>query len=242
MESESKGWQKVYDQNPDIYNTFADATDPDDNILISIEGITSFDDKTVLDIGTGTGKYAFKLCRRAKQVIGVDKCSTSLELARKKQIETGTGNLEFILEDVSDLDYRNFFDVALSAWALNAPWDGNYQQLERALRTAMNTIKKKGWFFIVTTPPGELAGEIGKYVFDEEKLNEHFSHKKRFVDYLKGEFGFDGERVRSGWRFNSVDDAYACFGTIYGKEAGDYVLSRGKWEIESSSILLSRQI
>ena len=58
MNKQSNGWASVYRAAPAVYNKFARAQDavPLMSLLRSNNAIVS---KSVLEVGTGTGKYAF---------------------------------------------------------------------------------------------------------------------------------------------------------------------------------------
>ena len=62
-------------------------------------------DKTVLDIGCGTGELVFRLARQASMVTGVDLNDEMLTYSRLKQKKGQVENVEFISKDVNNLDF-----------------------------------------------------------------------------------------------------------------------------------------
>ncbi len=69
--------------------------------------MTDFAGKTVLDMGTGAGRFAFSILRegRAKQVIGIDIAEKFIEVARSLKKED-----EHIAFDVMDGEHTSFRD------------------------------------------------------------------------------------------------------------------------------------
>lgn len=73
-------------------------------------------DKTVLDIGCGSGRYVVEYVKRgARQVVGVDLSSKMLDLARNLAIREGVqGRCEFLQGDFLELGFTHQFDVVLA--------------------------------------------------------------------------------------------------------------------------------
>jgi trans-aconitate methyltransferase len=71
----------------------------------------------ILDLGCGNGLLSSKLAEKVPngKVIGIDSSSSMLEQAEKHK----TGNLEFLLCDITDLGFENEFDVVFSNAALH---------------------------------------------------------------------------------------------------------------------------
>ncbi|MCL5010731.1 MAG: class I SAM-dependent methyltransferase [Patescibacteria group bacterium] len=68
-------------------------------------------DKTALDLGCGVGRMAFAMSSDFKEVFGVDAAETMIEKAKEYQKALGTANVEFSVNNGSDL--RSFVDNSL---------------------------------------------------------------------------------------------------------------------------------
>lgn len=69
--------------------------------------------KVVLDLGCGGGRYALSVCKRAKQVIGIDISDKMIEIARKKL--TPDMSIKFLVGDATCIPFKNeHFDVIVS--------------------------------------------------------------------------------------------------------------------------------
>jgi ubiquinone/menaquinone biosynthesis C-methylase UbiE len=70
--------------------------------------------RTIIDVGTGTGRGAIALVRRGAKVTGVDASSQMLDVARKRAGEAGLA-IDFREGDAHDLGFADrSFDVAVS--------------------------------------------------------------------------------------------------------------------------------
>lgn len=72
--------------------------------------VMSFEPRTVLDAGCGTGRVAIELARRGVEVVGVDVDRSMLSTARDRAPE-----IEWIEADLTTFDLGRTFDVVLLA-------------------------------------------------------------------------------------------------------------------------------
>jgi 2-polyprenyl-3-methyl-5-hydroxy-6-metoxy-1,4-benzoquinol methylase len=77
-------------------------------------------DKTVLDIGCGSGRYAVEFARRGARVTGIDFAPRMLELARAHAIEAGVAErCEFQQAALDELPAGQQYDVSLAIGVLD---------------------------------------------------------------------------------------------------------------------------
>ncbi|WP_292484949.1 class I SAM-dependent methyltransferase [Methanohalobium sp.] len=70
---------------------------------------------SVLEIGTGTGEIAFYIAPKCKNVTGTDISPEMIDIARKKNTESGYKNLSFQVEDAYNLSFdKNEFTKIVS--------------------------------------------------------------------------------------------------------------------------------
>jgi 2-polyprenyl-3-methyl-5-hydroxy-6-metoxy-1,4-benzoquinol methylase len=70
-------------------------------------------DRTILDVGTGTGRAALMLARGGASVTAVDASEQMLAIARKRAADQGA-NIRFLIGDAHTLDFPDrSFDVAV---------------------------------------------------------------------------------------------------------------------------------
>lgn len=66
------------------------------------------DARTVLDVGTGSGRLALILAPRAARVVGIDRDETVLTEARRAARAAGLDNVEFVALDAEAAEYTGF--------------------------------------------------------------------------------------------------------------------------------------
>ena len=92
--------------------------------------------RTVLDVGTGTGRAAIALARRAAVVTGVDASAEMLAVARRRAQEAGV-EVAFVREDAHRLSFgdRSFDAVVCLRVLMHTPdWRQSLGELCRVAR------------------------------------------------------------------------------------------------------------
>src|SRR5688572_21359881 len=67
-------------------------------------------DATVLDVGTGTGRVALALAPLCARVVGVDREADVIDEARRRAVEAGVRNAEFLVADADTAAYAAFVE------------------------------------------------------------------------------------------------------------------------------------
>ena len=62
--------------------------------------------RTVVDVGTGTGRLALRLAPRSRRVVGIDTDAGALVEARRHAHRAGHANVVFVVADAEQADYR----------------------------------------------------------------------------------------------------------------------------------------
>jgi ubiquinone/menaquinone biosynthesis C-methylase UbiE len=70
--------------------------------------------RTVLDVGTGTGRLALHLAPRVRRVFGIDTDAGALVEARRIAHRAGLANMVFVVADAEQVDYRA---VSRTSWS-----------------------------------------------------------------------------------------------------------------------------
>jgi trans-aconitate 2-methyltransferase len=100
---------------------------------ISIKG-----DERILDIGCGDGKVTAEISALVPRgsVVGIDNSASMISYAKGKYPESSWPNLDFELEDASDLQYDDEFDLVLSFACLHWVLDHGpvLEGIKRSLR------------------------------------------------------------------------------------------------------------
>lgn len=107
-------------------------------------------DKTVIDLGVGTGHLAYRLAKQGNIVYGVDTNDSMLHLAHGKSIDNLSDRLFVSKQDVQSLGFRDgFFDAAVSVNVLYC-----LANPSRFLQEVYRILKEDGEFFLSSVRPG----------------------------------------------------------------------------------------
>lgn len=98
-------------------------------------------DGRILDLGCGYGRIAIELAKRGYQVVGLDRSSKLLQMARELAQQENI-EIELVEADMREIKYRDEFDGVLS-------WDTSFgyfsdQENERVLKLIARALKPGG--------------------------------------------------------------------------------------------------
>lgn len=101
--------------------------------------------KTVLDLGCGTGGHATLLSQRGYQVLGVDRSSEMLAVAREKTGSLAGPEITFLQGDLRNLELGRTFDAVIAMFAVMGYQTTNHD-LVNALQSVRRHLKPGGIF------------------------------------------------------------------------------------------------
>ncbi len=79
-----------------------------------IDVLGDLKNKSVLDLGCGTGKFGLKLAKYAKNVVGIDISKVSIDIANKTAKKYHIKNFSGLIGDFKDQGYNKSFDVIIA--------------------------------------------------------------------------------------------------------------------------------
>ncbi|WP_067726576.1 class I SAM-dependent methyltransferase [Oceanobacillus damuensis] len=132
--------------------------------------ISSLKDKSILDLGCGTGHFAqYCIVNGASRVMGVDISRNMIDQAKKKN---GHEKIEYICTPIEDLDLHNQkFDLIISSLAVHYIED--YSQLIVKVKSLLN---KNGEFIFSTEHPIVTArNDMKNWVKDSKGNKLHWA-------------------------------------------------------------------
>ena len=97
---------------------------------------------TVIDIGTGTGRFVFQAARYCKKAVGVDLSSRNINFANEQLKRTGLTNISFLHADATELTkhFSEKFDYATISYVIHEmPYEMRLIVL-KAMREISNKI------------------------------------------------------------------------------------------------------
>ena len=167
------------------YNSWAEQYDTNENktrdldIKATIETLSKYKFKYVLELGCGTGKNTGWLLTKAEQVIGLDFSQKMLNIAKEK---TTDSSAEFKRADLNkDWEIENqFADLVTSSLTLE-----HIDDLNHIFNQANQKLKGNGIFFISELHPfKQYAGSKAKFETENgiEELKVFIHHISDYVE------------------------------------------------------------
>ena len=127
----------------------------------------------ILDLGTGTGFFAFLLAQKGYSVTGVDLTKEMIDVAKEQAIElqdTLTGQVDFHCMDAMQLEYADAsFDVIL---ARNLTW--SLPDVEAAYKEWYRVLAPKG---VLINIDGDYGVELKVPVVAQHHIHETVSNE-----------------------------------------------------------------
>ena len=155
------------------------------------------EDKTILDLGCGTGRNSNYLAEKGNNVIGIEISKTAIEIARQRMKEMGV-NVDYRIDDIG-VPYNiedSSIDIILDVTSSNSL---NEFGRNIYLNEVNRVLKNNGYFFVRA-----LAKDGNKNVKNLLKTN----HGLEYDTYIVKEIGLV-ERVFS------KDDFVAMYGKFF---------------------------
>jgi ubiquinone/menaquinone biosynthesis C-methylase UbiE len=116
-------WDVLYRDFPEVYDEFASVPYYPSKID-ALHGMFNLSEKTIVDIGSGSGRSSFKLARYAGKVIGVEPEWSMRALAEKNTVELGYDNIEYVGGRAEEIPLEdNSVDMVVSLTAVMYPPD-----------------------------------------------------------------------------------------------------------------------
>ncbi|MBD3272743.1 methyltransferase domain-containing protein [Candidatus Dependentiae bacterium] len=138
------------------------------------------DAKSILELGSGTGKHAILLCQKEYNLVGIDFSSKMVDIAKQRLLkEELKTNIEFFVADVRKAKLNKKFDVALSLFHV-VSYMLTKNDLINMFKTVYNHLNTNGLFiFDCWYGPAVLSNKPEKRV---KKLENDYLKLKRFAN------------------------------------------------------------
>lgn len=161
-------WLFDYKQ-AEAYEKFSKSEDINNLIQKYLKDEYDFSNKTILEIGAGSGKFTGFLSDRSKKVYAVEKIESLMLINKEKH--KNKNNIEFILSDIKDVKLeKNSIDYVFAGWSLTSMRD-IYDQVFANL---YQILKPNGKIIIVENGgQDEFCKLLGIEEFTEQMKNEY---------------------------------------------------------------------
>ena len=232
-------WNLLYTHYPHMYDRFSERQDGYDAVAQHMQSVAGgLPGKVLLDVGAGTGRYARRFAPEMAAVICTDPNAQMLRFAERRATELGHSNVTFHQAPAQELPLDgNSVDVVLAAHSLNAigarelkdntlvgpPLEQRYAEKRKAMAELFRVLRPGGWLFSLASSPDQYGGELCEIILGANQP-EWSRGKARFLNWLTEEYGAESVQLRCDWAFESVDEAAAVFGFVYGHTVRDHIV------------------
>lgn len=198
---------KNYYEENDIYEIFSLAEDYPNKIFDYL--YPYIQNKIVLDLGCGTGKFMQKFYKDTIKYYGLDLSEKQLEIAKNK---VKGENVDFICCSAENIPLPdNSIDVIISTWVL-----GTILEIDRrnkAIEEMKRVLKKDGVIFLVEN---DIGGEF-------ETFRNRYPDIKRTQEYnnwIESKEFICADKFETYFKFDNKEQAKKIFGNIWGEKIG----------------------
>lgn len=201
---------KNYYEENDIYEIFSIAEDYPNKIYNFL--LPKVQNKIVLDLGCGTGKFMQKFYKETTKYYGLDLSNEQLNIAKEKVKDS---NVEFICCSAENIPLPdNSVDIIISTWVL-----GTILEIDRrnkVLEEMKRVLKKDGNIYLVEN---DIGGEF------EEIRNRYPNIKKtkEYNDWIENHNFICDIKFETYFKFDNENQSKRVFTNIWGDEIGSKV-------------------
>lgn len=169
-----------YYQQANVYKLFSDSEDKEGIIWNSLMPL--FENKDVLDLGCGNGRYLDLIHKVSHQCVGIDQSLPQIQQGRKE--------LPFLVADGTNLPFHNnSFDSTVSCWVWGTILDE--AKREKIFNEAKRVTKPGGSIFLIENDtPSEFEYYRGRHLntktqdYNNWILNKGFSVLKKLETFI----------------------------------------------------------
>ncbi len=205
----SEQWDNVYAHQVQIYEDLSKYEDANNKAFNRLMSLASFEGKTVLEIGCGSGKYTAAVACRAARYYALDLSMPLLEMARdtcKDQPGVAWINASAALIPLPD----NSVDILFASWAFPP-----YDVMEESFAEVTRVLKDCGEIWLIGNwPEGEFTD-----MRDEASNRAEWG----FIEWYTKKGIETVEIVDSNFCFPDLAYAQRVLGFILGQRAVDYL-------------------
>jgi len=211
--------KKTYQESAGEYEKMIAREDYQGNLLRAIESISPLGAKTVLDLGSGTGRIARMIASRVNRVVALDISLPMLEVARDELAAQKSINSICAVADHRQipLDSQSVV-LVISGWSVCYLVDWYRSTWQSELAMAFSEMKR------VLNPNGKIILiETQGTGFEEPHPPDHLLH---YFKYL-GVLGFAFRWIRTDYEFTDVEEAKELAGAFFGDEMRKKIVVNG---------------
>ncbi len=203
----------IYRQHAQQYERLVAREDYQQQLFPALAAIRPFDRADVVEWGAGTGRITALIAPFARSIVACDLNDHMLKVARLKLKRCEQLAWQAVVADHRRMPLPDHCaDVSLAGWTLGyfnaqAYGDGWRQAIGRSINEMQRVLRPGGIIIIIET----LGTGFAQPKAPTEALAAYYR-------VLEEEFGFQVTRVRTDYKFDSLDQAASLTSFFFGDE------------------------
>lgn len=200
-------FQQIYAHEATTYHRLVAAEDAHGELADQLDRVAA-SAKSIVDIGTGTGRLAIPLCQAGKHVHGVDTAQAMLDVAASK-LDGCPGQWALSIGDARDLPIdAGWADVAIAGWVFGhftEWWPETWEtDLDQAIAEMDRVVKPGGLQIVIDT----LGTAVNEPAAPTPGLAEYHARLEHI--------GFERTVLRTDYHFDSVEESVELLDWFFG--------------------------
>jgi len=173
-----------------------------EEVIRNITRLIDIENKSILELGCGTGRITFALAERVQEIVAIDIDTKAIEDARRRNLYD---NVAFLVENMEDFDLKRKFDLILSIGV-------GYMYLRdipNVIKNISEHLEEDGVAFLICSSPDDEYQRIVDLIVEENVRTISFYNE--FEKLLSNYFTFEKTMLKGQLTFSDFDDVVHCF-------------------------------
>jgi predicted RNA methylase len=207
---------EIYERHAVQYDELVRYEDHQQNLKRLLHSLVSWENKTVIETGIGTGRVTNLYIEKVMRIYGLDGSSHMLERL-KQNLSNQLGKIELHCADNLHLpELSEKGDVFIEGWSFGHTISDNENDVEGItdifVKQSLNMIKEDGVIIFIET--------LGSNSETAKAPKESLSN---FYYLIEMKYGFTRHEINTDYKFPSNEEAARITGFFFGKDFGDAV-------------------
>jgi ubiquinone/menaquinone biosynthesis C-methylase UbiE len=219
-------WDVLYRDYPEVYDEFAKVKKTP---AFHSYDYFDFNDKVVVDIGSGTGLSTFPLATHCREVIGIEPELAMIKIAKAELKKKKLKNVSFKVGSSSKFPIKDkSADIVLAVTSASFV---DYKSINKFVNEAKRVLRKNGLIISVDIAPKWYGGELAPVILGRTRMWKGTdSEEVRNTTFTK--LGFKHKDIYQNQEYGSLKKIVSTYGFIFGKKTIDYLKKHKKTSIK----------
>lgn len=172
----------MYGNYSELYAEWCECYDPKGIELSVIAKYFLVENRDILDVGCGTGRFMFRILPIVKSIIGIDNDANSIRILKKLLSEKYSQYSSKAVVYCENIEHciieKDIIDLAVFSWSFYAL---NKEQMQHSLANIYSMLREDGTLIILQPVGGEFE-EIMRMFFEEHADMDEYNQALSFMN------------------------------------------------------------